>query len=81
VLDDYAFNRSTATAINFRDQILPGNVNDGLPAQFVYEAADCRLFYTPPMITDATAIWKNAADAAWNGVDCVSGSGLAKRES
>ena len=81
VLDDYAVQRSVATGVNFRDQILPGNVNDGLPAQFVYEAADCRLFYTPEHINDASAIWKSAANAAWKGGKCVSGAGLSKRDS
>lgn len=40
----------------------------GIPAQFVYEAADCRLFYEPKMTTNVTAIWKKVADAAWGTV-------------
>lgn len=65
--------RSSATGINVRDAILPDNVNDGLPAQFVYEEADCRLYWTKPMITDVTAVWKAAADAAFNGKKCNAG--------
>lgn len=71
-------NRALSTGCNVRDNILPDNVNDGLPAQFVREEADCRLYYTEPMITDVTALWKAAADAAWNGAKCAAGS-LAKR--
>jgi len=79
VLSDLPVKRSSSTAINLRDQILPGNVNDGLPAQFVVEEADCRLYYTLPMITDVTALWKGAATAAFNGGKCVAGAGLGKR--
>ena len=49
-------------------------MEDGVPAQFVYEAADCRLFYEPSMIINVTAIWKKAADAAWGTAKCVAGS-------
>ena len=66
-------NRSTGTSVNVRDNILPANLDEGLPAQFVYEPADCRLFYTPAMITDVTAQWKAAADAAFYGGACVNG--------
>ncbi len=41
---DLAQNRSTETSVNVRDNILRGHLGDGVPAQFVYEAADCRLF-------------------------------------
>lgn len=78
-LSPLPFSRAVSTGINVRDNILPDNVNDGLPAQFVYEAADCRLYYTEPMITDVTALWKGAADAAFNGKSCAYGS-LAKRD-
>ncbi|KAJ0114988.1 peptidase s41 family protein [Diaporthe amygdali] len=71
---DLAVNRSTAAAINGRDQILRDNVEDGLPAQFVAEEADCRLYWTLPMITDITAVWKAVADSAWNGATCAYGS-------
>ncbi|KAF7589525.1 hypothetical protein BBP40_004190 [Aspergillus hancockii] len=66
-------NRSTDTSINVRDNILPGNVADGLPSQFVYEAADCRLFYEPAMVVDVESMWEAAADAAWGSKECVHG--------
>lgn len=71
---DLAVNRSSAASLNSRDQILRYNVDDGLPAQFVAEEADCRLYWTLPMITDMNAVWKAVADSAWNGAACAYGS-------
>ncbi|CAK7229666.1 hypothetical protein SBRCBS47491_007328 [Sporothrix bragantina] len=65
--------RSSAAALNTRDQILRGNVKDGLPAQYVVEEADCRLYWTADMATDVTAVWKAAALAAFNGGECAAG--------
>ncbi|KAK2616347.1 hypothetical protein QQS21_000781 [Conoideocrella luteorostrata] len=62
-----------AGAVNVRDQILRGNVEDGIPAQFVYEAADCRLYWTAPMISDVQEVWKAAANSAFNGAKCAAG--------
>ena len=73
-------NRSTDSSINVRDNILKDNLSDGTPAQFLYEKADCRLFYEPEMLSDPRAIWKKAASAAWGGVDCVAGTLPQKRE-
>ncbi|KAI7783505.1 peptidase s41 family protein [Diaporthe eres] len=70
---DLAVNRSTAAAINGRDQILRDSVDDGVPAQFIAEEADCRLYWTLPMVTDITAVWKAVADSAWNGAACAYG--------
>jgi hypothetical protein len=77
-LTQLPINRSSSSGINVRDNILPDHLNDGLPAQFVYELADCRLYFTAPMITDVTAVWKGAAAAAFNGASCAAGS-LPKR--
>lgn len=66
--------RSSAAAVNTRDEIQEANVNDGLPAQYVYEAADCRLYWTAPMISDVSEVWKAAAHAAFNGGKCAAGS-------
>ncbi|KAL6890460.1 hypothetical protein GGI43DRAFT_430616 [Trichoderma evansii] len=65
--------RSTAGSVNVRDQILRTNTDDGLPAQFVVEHADCRLYWTAPMITNITEVWKAAADAAFNNAECANG--------
>lgn len=72
--NDVAVNRTSAAALNARDQILRDNVQDGLPAQFVVEEVDCRLYWTLDMITDITAVWKAAADSAFNGAECAYGS-------
>jgi hypothetical protein len=46
-----------------------------VPLQFVYEAANCRIFYTPQTIFNYTNLWTYAADAAWNKPElCVQGS-------
>jgi hypothetical protein len=78
-LSDLPVNRSSSSGINVRDNILPDHLNDGLPAQFVVEDAECRLYWTLPMITDVTAVWKAAADAAFNGRPCAAGA-LPKRD-
>lgn len=75
-LDTYALNRSTDTSLNVRDNILRDHLQDGVPAQFVYEATDCRLFYTPRSIVDPQEQWRQAAEAAWGSGGCVAG-GLA----
>lgn len=75
------FQRATKAGLNVRDQILRGNADDGLPAQYVYEKADCRLYYTQEMLTDITATWKAAANAAFYNAQCVEGGIThAKRE-
>jgi len=73
---DLPIKRSTDTSLNVRDDILSQNRNDGTPAQFVVEEADCRLYYTAAMITDMNAVWGAAADAAWGGGKCVAGRGF-----
>ncbi|KAK1522325.1 uncharacterized protein CCOS01_10037 [Colletotrichum costaricense] len=76
---DLPLNRSLAAAVNVRDQILRDNVDDGIPAQYVREEADCRLYWTLPMIKDVTEIWKATANAAFNGGKCAYG-GIDKRD-
>ncbi|KAG5932947.1 hypothetical protein E4U53_001148 [Claviceps sorghi] len=72
--------RSSLAFVNSRDTILRGNVKDGLPAQYVYEASDCRLYWTAPMVKDVTEIWKAAANAGFGGAKCAYG-GIAKPKS
>ncbi|KAK4161565.1 hypothetical protein QBC43DRAFT_357679 [Cladorrhinum sp. PSN259] len=66
-------NRSTSAALNVRDQILPQNLKDGVPAQFINEKADCRLYWTEEMIKDVREVWNAAARAAFNGAGCAAG--------
>ncbi|KZF23881.1 hypothetical protein L228DRAFT_246725 [Xylona heveae TC161] len=74
---DYALNRSlhgTSGSANVRDNIRE-NDTDQTPLQFVYEAADCRLFYTADMTTDITTMWAGAANAYWsNSSMCIKDS-------
>ena len=72
-------NRTTANdvyivdaGINLRDQV---RQDDETPLQFTYEAADCRIFWTPKTIFSYAALWQYAADAIWSNASlCVSGS-------
>ncbi|KAL9105640.1 MAG: hypothetical protein Q9227_009219 [Pyrenula ochraceoflavens] len=75
-----AVNRSTDTSINVRDNILRPNLDDGTPAQFIYEAADCRLFYEPAMVTDVTAQWEKVANVVWGDTPCAVGDVNQKRK-
>lgn len=79
--DDTVFQRSaSAPGVNVRDG-LKYKDDSGVALQFIYEEADCRLYFTPEMTVDVTAIWKAAADASWgsNG-KCVTGKTYGKRE-
>ncbi|KAK4987459.1 hypothetical protein LTR50_004591 [Elasticomyces elasticus] len=65
---------SSGPVVNSRDGIRQGDGTE-TPLQFVYEPADCRIFYTPEMVVDETAVWKTVADTVWNGKSaCVAGS-------
>ncbi|KAL3477527.1 hypothetical protein BJX99DRAFT_257343 [Aspergillus californicus] len=58
---------TTALTINLRDQIRAGNDDaSSVPLQFRYEAADCRIFYTPSTWYNYTNLWTYAADAIWS---------------
>jgi len=79
---DLPYNRASGgPGVNTRDG-LRQNDTSGVPLQFMYEEADCRLYYTPEMTVDASSIWKAAADAQWNGKgSCVSGGGYGGKRS
>lgn len=60
--------------VNSRDGIRQGDESE-TPLQFVYEPADCRIYYTPAMVVDETAVWMTVADTTWGGSNaCVAGS-------
>lgn len=65
--------------LNVADNIRKGDTS-GTPLEFVYEAADCRLFYTQEMMLDVKETWKRVGQAQWgantNGSSllCVKGS-------
>lgn len=79
----YWDNRGVADSgvVNARDGIAQGDTTE-TPLQFVYQAADCRIWYTAEMTVDVTAMWEKAVDVAWGGASCVVGEvGLGKRTS
>ncbi|KZZ97734.1 hypothetical protein AAL_03698 [Moelleriella libera RCEF 2490] len=48
--------------------------DDDLPLQFVYQASDCRLFYTADNLMNPVSAWAAAKKAIWGGGRCVDGS-------
>jgi hypothetical protein len=61
--------------VNLKDNLRQNDAS-GTPLEFMYEAADCRMFFTAAMVTDVTELWKGVADRMFkNGTDmCVKGS-------
>ena len=58
--------------LNLRDQIRKGEY---VPLQFVYEAVNCRIYFTPQTIYNYTNLWNYAASAIWTKPElCVQGS-------
>lgn len=71
-----ALNRSsTNAAINYRNSIREDD-SSVTPLQYVYEAAECRIFYTPAMLGSQDALWQRVYGVAFGGEDgaCVEGS-------
>jgi hypothetical protein len=68
-----------AGGVNLRDNLRKDDASK-TPLEFMYEAADCRMFMTAAMVTDVTQVWKGVADRMFrNGTDlgsskCVQGS-------
>jgi len=58
--------------LNLRDQVRKGS---DIPLQFVYEAANCRIFYTSSTFYNQSNLWQYAADAIWTNPSlCVANS-------
>jgi hypothetical protein len=59
---------------------LRNNYNDAdtsdVPLQFVYEAANCRLFHTAEDLIDMTYLWTRVANVTWGTGTCVDGSSI-----
>lgn len=59
-------------SVNLRDQV---RLDDPVPLQFKYEAADCRLFYTLANAFNMSRLWRDAITAAFDDPSlCVEGS-------
>lgn len=65
--------RLSSAAINYRNNYRRGDATD-TPLQFVKDYADCRLWYTMPMLYDPVAVWDAVVDVMWKGGECVPGS-------
>ncbi|KAI4725125.1 hypothetical protein E4T49_07137 [Aureobasidium sp. EXF-10728] len=60
-------------SVNFRNNIRKGDT-EVTPLQHVYEAADCRFFYTAQMYADQAVVWEKAYESTWGNKQCVEGS-------
>jgi len=60
-------------SLNLQDSI-PLDDDAQVPLQFVFEPADCRIFYTADMVQEQNAVWQYAHDVAWGGKPCAWGS-------
>lgn len=74
-ISDLPFERALAGSgsVNVRDGIRRGDESQ-TPLQFVYEAANCRLWYSMDMTVDVTVMWEKVVDVTWGGKACVHGS-------
>ncbi|KAF2849332.1 hypothetical protein T440DRAFT_427004 [Plenodomus tracheiphilus IPT5] len=68
-------NGVVAGGVNLKDNLRQNDASK-TPLEFMYEAADCRMWFTAPMISDVTELWKGVADRMFhNGTNlCVEGS-------
>ncbi|PON24205.1 hypothetical protein TGAM01_v206893 [Trichoderma gamsii] len=57
--------RLTSGSVNYRNAFAP--FDDQTPTHFIYQPADCRIFYTPASLISPEAKWGNVADAIWGG--------------
>lgn len=62
----------TFLGVNLRDQIRKDQ--EDVPVQFLYDAADCRIFYTIETWNDYSKLWTYAVNAISDSKLCVSGS-------
>jgi hypothetical protein len=60
-------------AVNSLNAYRQGDTTD-TPLEFVYEAADCRLFDTVESFFSPVPLWKRVVDVKWGNGKCVEGS-------
>lgn len=68
------FQRANNFQVNAADGIRKGD-DTQTPLQFVFEAAECRIWYTVPMIFDVSTVWAAAANTRWGNGTCNAGKG------
>ena len=69
----HALGSKLQATVNFANQIREGD-ESVTPLQYVYEAADCRFFYTAAMYGSQELVWQKAHQIAWKNGTCVLGS-------
>lgn len=62
-----------AGGVNSLNNLRQGDKSE-TPLEFVYEAADCRLFDTLESFFSPVPLWKRVVDAKWGNGKCVEGS-------
>jgi hypothetical protein len=71
----YALNGLTSPAfagsVNGKNAF--GAKDSQTPLQFLYQPANCRIFYTKEMLFSPDAVWKRTVDATWTdpAANCV----------
>lgn len=60
-------------SINLRNNLRQGD-DTYTPLQHVYEAADCRFFYTAAMLPKQVLVYKMVHDIHWGNASCIAGS-------
>lgn len=63
----------TASRVQVQDQIRKGDSSE-TPLQYIYEAADCRIFYTAKTLFHPEEAWAAAWNAHINSTNCVENS-------
>ncbi|KAK1759013.1 putative peptidase [Echria macrotheca] len=73
-----AFNPTSPGAVNGKNAFMRANADT--PLQFLYQASNCRFFYTKEMLFGPAEVWKRAVDATWTDPAkfCVEGSRVAQ---
>jgi hypothetical protein len=69
-----------AGGVNLKDNLRQNDATK-TPLEFMYEAADCRMFFTQAMISDPTMVWKGVVDRMFKSSGramCVEGSTMDK---
>ena len=70
-LEEFPYNINSGS-VNLLNAFGPSS--DTVPRQYIYEAAECRRFYTYDNILEQETTWASAADAMFNDGGCVPGS-------
>jgi hypothetical protein len=68
------FNTHRSSGVNFRNAYVNEDVRT--PLQFLFEPADCRLFFKAENYVQPASLWLSAAKAMFGNGSCASGSAV-----